>query len=346
MIVTDASTTPESTEQLAEQVRAAVAQQRQIVVSGTDGDGIRLTKMADVIDYPARDMTITVGAGMTVARLAEILAGEDQQLPVDVADASVSIGQAVLCDASGPRQLSHGTLRDYLLGFEAVDGQGRVFHAGGRVVKNVAGYDLCRLMVGSGGSLGILTQVTLKLVPRPACELVQQISVAPDQLAPLLDLLNTSAAAPLLADVVTGRQAATTMILRIGFAGLPSACQWQWDQWQQECRELLPEIGRSQTVPLVDHLAEWAGFEGVQIRCLPSTVAPLSLACAQADLAVFAHANGVCGVATDDRERVADICGQVTEPGHAVVLPASGIKSQTPLSKRVQSTFDPHGVFV
>lgn len=132
------------------------------------GATLSLQRLNDVIDYPARDMTITVGSGMRIAELAGILAEENQQLPLDIChEARATIGGAVACNVSGPRRFGLGTFRDYLIGMSAVDAQGRVFHAGGRVVKNVAGYDLCKLMIGSRGSLGILTEVTLKLKPRP-----------------------------------------------------------------------------------------------------------------------------------------------------------------------------------
>ena len=104
---------------------------------------------SSVIDYPARDMTITVGTGMSAGQLCGILRHENQQLPIDTADGEITIRELVDFDISGPRQFGYGTLRDYVIGIEASDGSGRVFHAGGRVVKNEAGYDLCRLLIGN-----------------------------------------------------------------------------------------------------------------------------------------------------------------------------------------------------
>ena len=108
---------------------------------------LALTDLNRVIDYPARDLTITVEAGLRVADLQRILSEQRQRLPVDIADAHrATIGGAVAAGASGPRRLGHGSLRDYLIGVTAVDATGRTFKAGGRVVKNVAGYDLCKLL--------------------------------------------------------------------------------------------------------------------------------------------------------------------------------------------------------
>ncbi len=121
-----------------------------------------------VVEFAARDMTITVEAGIPIARLAEILRGEGLRLPIDIPQLDrATLGGAVAADVSGPRRFGLGTFRDYVIGLAAMKADGQVFHSGGRVVKNVAGYDLCKLMVGSRGTLAILTQITLKLKPIP-----------------------------------------------------------------------------------------------------------------------------------------------------------------------------------
>ena len=130
------------------------------------GLAIDLRGLDQVIDYPARDMTITVQAGISIARLQEILRAERQQLPVDVPlPDRATIGGAIATNASGPRRFGYGTLRDYVIGISVVNDRGEEVKAGGRVVKNVAGYDLMKLYTGSFGTLGIITQVTLKVKP-------------------------------------------------------------------------------------------------------------------------------------------------------------------------------------
>ena len=130
---------------------------------------VATSELRDVVDYPARDMTITVDAGIRVEELQKTLAQEHQRLPVDVPQAHrASLGGAIATNTSGPGRLGYGTFRDYVIGISAIDGTGRQFSAGGRVVKNVAGYDLCKLLIGSLGTLAAITQVTLKLVPVPA----------------------------------------------------------------------------------------------------------------------------------------------------------------------------------
>ena len=106
------------------------------------GLGLSLAGLNRVIDYPARDLTITVEAGVTIAELAGRLAAERQRLPVDVPfPAQATVGGAVALNAAGPRQFRWGTLRDYVIGVRAIDGSGTAFSAGGRVVKNAAGYN-------------------------------------------------------------------------------------------------------------------------------------------------------------------------------------------------------------
>jgi glycolate oxidase FAD binding subunit len=121
-----------------------------------------------IVDYTPRDMTILVEAGVRMADLAATLAAEGQHLPIDVPRAAdATIGGVIATNWNGPRRFGHGTIRDYVIGIHAVDGRGIAFKAGGRVVKNVAGYDFCKLLTGSLGTLGVITQVALKVKPRP-----------------------------------------------------------------------------------------------------------------------------------------------------------------------------------
>lgn len=132
------------------------------------GQGLSLAGLNRLVDYPSRDMTITVEAGMTIAELSNRLAAQRQRLPVDVPrPEQATVGGALVTNAGGPRRYRWGTMRDYVIGLSAVDGTGMAFCGGGRVVKNAAGYDLCRLLCGSLGSLAVVTQVTLMVKPMP-----------------------------------------------------------------------------------------------------------------------------------------------------------------------------------
>src|SRR5205085_6597457 len=93
---------------------------------------------------------------------------ERQRLPIDLPQAQrATLGGVVAANPSGSRRFGLGTMRDYVIGISAIDASGRLFKGGGRVVKNVAGYDLCKMLVGSLGTLAVITQVTLKLRPIP-----------------------------------------------------------------------------------------------------------------------------------------------------------------------------------
>lgn len=131
------------------------------------GQSLDLTGLNRIVDYTPRDMTIVAEAGVRMADLAATLAAEGQHLPIDVPRAGeATLGGVVATNWSGPRRYGHGTIRDYVIGIHAVDGRGTPFKGGGRVVKNVAGYDFCKLLTGSLGTLAVITQLALKVKPK------------------------------------------------------------------------------------------------------------------------------------------------------------------------------------
>lgn len=132
---------------------------------------VRLDRLDRVLDHQAADMTVTVEAGCPLARLQETLAAAGQWLPLDPpAPARTTVGGLLAANLSGPLRASQGTARDLLLGLAVVGDGGALVRGGGRVVKNVAGYDLPKLHVGALGSLGVIVEATFKLRPRPECE--------------------------------------------------------------------------------------------------------------------------------------------------------------------------------
>ncbi|HVO22150.1 MAG TPA: FAD-binding oxidoreductase [Candidatus Margulisiibacteriota bacterium] len=126
-----------------------------------------------VLAHAAADMTVTVEAGITLADLNATLAAARQRLPLDPPHPErTTIGALIATDASGPLRLLHGKVRDLLIGITVVLADGTLAHGGGRVVKNVAGYDLMKLFTGSFGTLGIVVEATFKLRPLPEQEMV------------------------------------------------------------------------------------------------------------------------------------------------------------------------------
>jgi glycolate oxidase FAD binding subunit len=122
-----------------------------------------------VIEYTPANLTVTVEAGLTLAALQSTLAGGGQLLPLDPPDTRLAtIGGILAANASGPRRLGSGTGRDLVIGTRSATANGTIVRSGGRVVKNVAGYDLGKLYIGSLGTLVLLIEVNLKVTPVPA----------------------------------------------------------------------------------------------------------------------------------------------------------------------------------
>ncbi|MCA9039945.1 MAG: FAD-binding oxidoreductase [Planctomycetaceae bacterium] len=239
-------------------IKESYEQSRAIVVTGgghfetygypLDSNLAKLStvNLNQVIDYPSRDMTITVEAGMSIAALQHELAKEGQRLPIDVPCAeTATVGGAIAANVFGSRGYQLGTWRDYLLGFSAVDGQGRLFKAGGRVVKNVAGYDLGKLMIGSHGTLAALTQMTLKVKPIPETGQFLYVGLKESEIETYLSSLVRTETIPVSVDLITPEMANLLSIdqslelpiefgLLIGFEGTPREVAWQLEKIQTE----------------------------------------------------------------------------------------------------------------
>ena len=133
--------------------------------------GVSLCRLARIEAYDSADMTVAVGAGETLEALNAQLLRNRQHLPFDPPfPEKTTIGSLIGAAHTGPRRLRDGLVRDLIIGIEFVGHRGRVLHGGGRVVKNVAGYDLMRLLTGSFGTLGIVTQAAFKVLPLPPRE--------------------------------------------------------------------------------------------------------------------------------------------------------------------------------
>jgi glycolate oxidase FAD binding subunit len=320
MDVTKLSTQePDDAVAMAEQVRQAYREGTAIYPLGgqtsldfglsakREGVGLSLARLNRIIDYPARDMTITVEAGATMQTLAETLAAENQFLPVDVPQAvRATIGGVIATNWNGPRRYGQGLLRDYVIGISAVDGTGRTFKGGGRVVKNVAGYDFCKLLTGSLGTLGVITQVTLRVKPRPqrSTLLVARIAsfeAAERVLAPMATSQTTPTAIELLAGPswcgdaivgeVIGRAAPQACAIAAGLEGTEPEVRWMIDQLGREWRaagvEHYSAVVDSDAVALWQRLADFAqsGPSPLVLKAslVPSGVTPFAAAVHQID---------------------------------------------------------------
>jgi glycolate oxidase FAD binding subunit len=235
-------------------------------VAAEPGAILSLGKLNQRIDYPSRDLTITVEAGMTMAELARHLAAENQRLPIDVGSPqTATVGGVVAANLSGPRRYRFGTMRDYLLGLNVVDGTGKAFSAGGRVVKNAAGYDLTRLMIGSLGTLGVITQVTLMVRPQPEISAFAAIPLASlEKAVSLLESLRVGNLEPAAIELVSGDRfreelnPGTEATLWVGFESSEIEVRWMLDTAEQICRKQGAEIAVKDAADLVDSI--WHGL--------------------------------------------------------------------------------------
>ena len=293
-----------------------------------------------VVDYEPTELVVTARAGTPLREIEALLEAHGQMLafePPHLGE-TATLGGAIACGLSGPRRPYAGAARDFVLGVEYLNGKGERLHCGGRVMKNVAGYDISRLMVGALGTLGVLLEVSLKVVPRPARELTVVLQTTAQD---AIEQMNRWAGRPLplsaacyaddqlyvrLSGTERGVQAARRLI---GGDELPSG-----DRFWRDLRE--------------QRLAFFAGDAPLWRVSVPPAAPPASLAGAwlldwggaqrwlrgeQPEAAVREATAAVGGHAT--LFRGGDRSGEVFHPL------ASGLLL---LHRRLKQAFDPHGL--
>ena len=178
---------PRDAKDVEQAVRAAIAGEQPLEIIGHGsrrlvGQPMATNALLDmsslnaVTSYEPNELIITVQAGAPLADVTSLIDAKDQHFAFEPMDTSALLGAADIgtiggmigAGLAGPRRVKAGGARDHLLGAHAVSGFGDSFKTGGRVVKNVTGYDLCKLLAGSWGTLAVMTEVTLKVMPRPA----------------------------------------------------------------------------------------------------------------------------------------------------------------------------------
>jgi len=308
------------------------------------GIGLSTANLDRLIDHAARDLTITVEAGMTVAKLAKHLTHERQRLPIDVpSPESATVGGVVSANICGPRRYQYGTIKDYVIGVSAVNGLGQTLSGGGRVVKNAAGYDMCRLLTGSLGSLGLITQVTLMVRPLPEAS-AMVVGNFPDYetAEKLLRELGHSSAFPTAIEWLSGPAWDNNPILGkcpsssvgrlvIGFEGPRAEVDWMVEQLEGQWR-LAPDVA-AKTVPEAEVGSMWNCLTdcvdqtllNVKISTLPSRTVEIveSIRTDNPDCSIQSHAgNGITRVQmATDPDDITDILNQKLRP---VVSSVSG----------------------
>jgi glycolate oxidase FAD binding subunit len=345
------------------------------------GVAIETRALDRVVDYPAADMTITVEAGITLAALRAVLAREQQRVLIDAPQADrATLGGVFATNTSGPRRFGAGRPRDQVIGVSFVNAEGALVKGGGRVVKNVAGYDFPKLLTGSLGTLGVITQLTLKVRPIPeASALVWASFARPDALAGILDRLNTSATRPIAVELLNPSGAKLTgealglpaggWVLAAGFEDNATTVSWEVDRVRSELGQVETVIREgADAEPLWSALTGFPAVEAGPVSFTaslrPSSIVAFVEGLDPARWAVQAHAgNGIVrghalGPIDDDwlGPEVDRLRDRADRDGGSLILPRCPTHRKAALrvwgtprpdwamAERVKHALDPKGV--
>jgi glycolate dehydrogenase FAD-binding subunit len=271
---------PKSEAELAEVVAGLQAPVRvqgggtRAVGSVVANDVLHLDGIAGVVDYEPGALTLVAKAGTPLCEIEATLAAEKQRLSFEPMDHRVllgtkgepTIGGVVAANVSGPRRISVGACRDFALGVRFVDGMGRVVKNGGRVMKNVTGYDLVKLMAGSRGTLGAMSEVSLKVMPVPEVETTLVLHVT--DAAQAVEAMSAALGSPY---EVTGAAQSGAVYLRLeGFA--PSVAYRL-----EELENLLGRFGEMERLVAAASAKVWTDIRDVRAFAEQDFVTRVSL---------------------------------------------------------------------
>lgn len=314
------------------------------LVGSEDGVAALTTqRLSGIVEYEPEEYTITALAGTLVSTLEAELRRHGQTLPFDppfTAEGS-TVGGCVATGLSGCGRVRYGGLRDFVLGVRFVDGVGREVRGGGKVVKNAAGFDLAKLMIGSCGGLGVLTEVTFKVFPAPPSTATLTVEAPLEELIELHHRLQ-SGAQPLAALRVDE----TALSVRLG--GRPAALETR-------CRKLEQAMGTSlERVEAGDE--EEALWASPVLRTDVVTVrVPVDAASGRAILRELELPRTLLGAAValirTPHERLEELARWLRDQGlvgQAFCGAAGrlGVAALDPVELRVAGVLDPRGVFV
>lgn len=193
-------------EEFSERMREACARKQPLRIRGGGtkdfygracaGETLDTRAYSGIVAYEPTELVVTARCGTPLDDLERTLAQRGQMLAFEPPHfgAGATVGGCVAAGLSGPRRASAGGVRDFMLGVKIIDGRGRLLTFGGQVMKNVAGYDISRLMVGALGTLGLIVEVSLKVMPRPPAELTLLLEMPMER---ALEAMNTWAGRPL-----------------------------------------------------------------------------------------------------------------------------------------------------
>ena len=334
---------------IAEKIRAAGARGTPLVIRGggtkdflgrsTEGEVLDVSALRGIVHYEPTELVITARAGTPLPEIEAMLAERGQMLGFEPPHfgPGATLGGTIACGLSGPARPFRGAARDFVLGTKIINGMGEVLSFGGEVMKNVAGYDVSRLMCGAYGTLGVLLEVSLKVLPRPASEITVVLEVDSEsafahmsewQRSPL-PISGLCYADGLLHARLSGAGQAVTAARRSLGGEADAAGNDFWTRLREHrsaffadgaelWRLSVPSMTHTSTIP-GEQLVDWGGA----LRWLRTTD--------DADT-LFTVARAAGGHATHWRGSEAD---QVFQP-----LPPPMLA----LQRRLKQAFDPHGI--
>lgn len=247
---------------------------------------VETTRLNRILELDPADLVVTVEPGLRLAELQEALHPHGQWVPIDPPHAEATVGGVFSAQDSGPRRLAHGSLRDLVIGVTVVLSDGTVARSGGKVIKNVAGYDLGKLFSGALGSLGLVAQLTLRTVPIAEASHTLRIPAGPEPAWTLTRALMAAPVEPCAVDHVDG-----ALLVRV--EGGPAAVDAQAEAVRRlahaqglDATDAPPEVWAS----LEAHLAGLTGETVVRVGARPSALPGVHAAAADAQASLHSHA--------------------------------------------------------
>ena len=265
---------------LAETIRAAATEGKRLRLRGggtkdfygqaLDGEILDTRTYAGTVAYDPTELVITVRGGTPLAEVEATLAEKRQMLAFEPPHfGAATIGGAVAAGLSGPRRAAAGALRDFVLGVRVMDGRGQDLSFGGRVMKNVAGYDVSRVMAGALGTLGMILEVSLKVLPLPVAEATLKFEMPRDK---AIEAMNRWAGKPLPISATAYADGDLGVRLSGAAAAVKAACATLGGERVADADAARCWTGiREQTDPF------FAGDEPLWRLSVPSTTAPLAI---------------------------------------------------------------------
>ena len=307
-----------------------------------DGTVLDVRSYCGVVDYEPSELVITARCGTPLSEVENLLARHQQFLAFEppAFGADPTIGGIIASGLSGPRRFQAGAVRDFVLGAVLLCAQGELLHFGGKVIKNVAGFDLARLLCGSLGILGVITEVSLKVLPLPRVEQTLRFELAAPQ---ALALFNRWAGQPLPISATSWWQGEA----RVRLSGAPAALRAARARLGGELLEAGPAAGWWRALRDQTH-AFFSQASALWRLSLPSTAPPLASAATQ--LIEWGGALRWCAGDTDG----ADLRALAAAAGGTALHWRGGAAGSRfhPLAptvleihRRLKARFDPHGIF-